>query len=201
MPRRSAHSREELRALVVQAARTIVVEEGLSGLTARKVARAVGYAVGSLYLVFENQDDIILHLNAHTLDDLYAFVCTEAAPQEEAAARILALGHAYLHFAQQHSRLWQAVFEYRHPADPMLPEWYQSKIVRLFKLIEEPLGRLMSVSDPHRIAQAARALWGGVHGICLLAFSGKLDVVGADSVQELLNMLIHNYLAGLQTAA
>ena len=198
MPRPSARSREELRALVLREAQRIVSREGLAGLTTRKIAGAVGYAVGSLYLAFANQDDIILHLNAGTLDDLYAVLGAPSAGPPQ--ARIVALGHAYLDFAGAHSRRWQAVFDYRHPDGGSLPDWYQDKIVRLFRLVETPLQELLPHASPTQISQAARALWGGVHGICTLAFSGKLDVVGAP-VQEVLDNLMCNYLAGLKLRA
>ena len=52
MARRSDHSREELREMAITAAEQIVVEQGYEGLSARKVAAAIGYTVGTLYLVF-----------------------------------------------------------------------------------------------------------------------------------------------------
>ena len=71
MARRYDHSREEIRTMALEAAEKIVVEQGHKGLTARKVMRDIGYAVGTLYLIFENLDDLILHLNVRTLDRLY----------------------------------------------------------------------------------------------------------------------------------
>ncbi|NJN45315.1 MAG: hypothetical protein HC808_01125 [Candidatus Competibacteraceae bacterium] len=40
MGRRNDHSREEIREMALQAAESIVVERGLAGLSARKIARA-----------------------------------------------------------------------------------------------------------------------------------------------------------------
>ncbi len=72
MGRRSDHSREELGALALDAARKIVEQEGLRGLTARRVARDIGYTIGTIYNHFENLDDLIMQLNGQTLDSLYA---------------------------------------------------------------------------------------------------------------------------------
>ena len=46
------------------------------------------------------------------------------------------------------------------------------------------------------MTQAARAIWGGVHGICILAISDNLGIAGVDSVQRLTESLIRNYLQG-----
>ena len=71
MARRNDHSREELYQLALGAARDIAEAEGLRGLTARRIAAEIGYSVGTLYNVFVNLDDLIIHLNGSTLDQLY----------------------------------------------------------------------------------------------------------------------------------
>ena len=44
MARRTDHTREELKDLIINAAWTIIETEGAPGLTARKLASAIGYA-------------------------------------------------------------------------------------------------------------------------------------------------------------
>ena len=92
MARRSDHSREELREMTLTAAENIVVEQGYEGLSARKVATAIGYTVGTLYLVFENLDDLILHINARTLDRLHARMTKSQANSGDASDYLLLLG-------------------------------------------------------------------------------------------------------------
>ena len=92
MARRSDHSREELREMALSAAEQIVVEQGYEGLSARKVASAIGYTVGTLYLVFENIDDLILNINARTLDRLHAkMTASQAQPGCNWARSIFAM--------------------------------------------------------------------------------------------------------------
>ena len=70
MGRRSDHSREDLRVLTLEAARRLLCAHGLEGLTARRVAAEIGYTPGTLYNIFENLDDLILHVTAGALDGL-----------------------------------------------------------------------------------------------------------------------------------
>jgi len=51
MGRRSIHSAEELRELIIQAATDIVERDGLAGLSAREIAKRIGYSPGTLYNV------------------------------------------------------------------------------------------------------------------------------------------------------
>ena len=62
MARRSDHSREELYVMALAAAREIAEKDGLRGLKARRISREIGYTVGTLYNVFSNLDDLIIHL-------------------------------------------------------------------------------------------------------------------------------------------
>ena len=77
MARRSDHSREELYVMALAAAREIAEKDGLRGLKARRISREIGYTVGTLYNVFSNLDDLIIHLNGTTLDALYVS-CAQA---------------------------------------------------------------------------------------------------------------------------
>ena len=196
MARRSDHSREELREMALAAAEKIVVEQGYDGLSARKVATAIGYTVGTLYLVFENLDDLILHINARTLDRLHASMIESQAQCGDASNCLLQLGQVYIDFADEDPHRWAMVFEHRFSEDQVVPAWYQEKIARMFALVEEALEPLAEQHTRAEVTQASRALWGGVHGICILALAGNLGVAGVDSVQNLTQTLITNYLRG-----
>ena len=66
----------------------------------------------------------------------------------------------------------------------------------MFALVEEGFEPLAGQHTGDEITQASRALWGGVHGICILALNDNLGVTGVDSVQDLTKTLITNYLKG-----
>ena len=196
MARRSDHSREEIREMALEAAEKIVVEQGFEGLSARKVAKAIGYTVGTLYLVFENIDDLILQINARTLDRLYAGMAETQASARDGRERMLQLGQVYIRFADEDPHRWSMIFEHRLAEGRELPDWYREKIARMFAIVEEALMPLAAGRPREEVAQAARVIWGGVHGICILAVGNRLGIAGVDSVQDLTKSLISNYLAG-----
>ncbi len=201
MARRNDHSRDEIREMALNAAEKIIAEEGAKGLSARKVAAAIGYTVGTLYLVFDNLDDLILHINARTLDLLHAQMLEEQSRHSTAMERLLQLGHTYISFADKESHRWELVFEHRLPEGQQPPQWFREKVARMFALVEAELVQLGTKHTPEEIKQAAAALWSGVHGICILAISKQLDVAGVESVQDLAQSLMSNYLKGFKTDA
>jgi len=201
MARRSDHSREEIHQMALEAAENIVAEHGFEGLSARKIATAIGYTVGTLYLVFENIDDLILQVNARTLDRLYARMADAQARARDARDGLLQLGQVYIRFAGGDPHRWSMIFEHRLGEGRELPGWYQQKIERMFAIVEETLAPLAGTRPRKEVAQAARVIWGGVHGVCILALGDRLGVAGADSVQDLTQSLISNYLTGFTGGA
>lgn len=196
MARRSDHNHEEIRDMALAAAEQIIVEQGPSGLTARKVASEIGYTVGTLYLVFENLNDLVMHINARTLDRLNQLMMDGEMQNLAAEDRLMRLGQVYIHFAYSDPHRWALIFEHRPTGDQPTPDWLVEKVMRVFAVVEEALQPL----SPHRtesdISQAACTLWSGIHGICMLGITQKLTDVDEDSVQDLARSLMVNYLSG-----
>lgn len=203
MARRSDHTREEIKAMAIVAGRDLIRENGLAGFSARKVATAIGYTVGTLYNVFENHDDIVLHINAVTLKDLLAFMEKRLAGDGASGAMdddlsvLKALASCYIDYARENYNCWSALFEHNLPPDVELPAWYGERIDALFVFIE---GRLRKVigGDSAEARQTARVLWASIHGICALTLTHKLRLVGVETVEDLTESLIENYVAGLR---
>jgi AcrR family transcriptional regulator len=196
MARRSDHSREEIQEMALSAAEDLIQTQGYQMLSARKVASAIGYTVGTLYLVFDNLDDLILQVNARTLDRLHQQILTDQAACDDPESCLLQLGHSYIDFADKESHAWRTIFEHRLSDDHQAPAWYRDKVNRLFGLVEAELAKLPGERTPQEIREAARALWGGVHGICILAINQTLGVAGVQSVQSITHLLMSNFLTG-----
>lgn len=195
MGRRNEHTREELREIALQAAEHLVAEHGLAGLSTRKVVGRIGYTVGSLYMVFRNLDDLIAQMNERTLETLQAHLIAAIADQPPAAA-IRALARTYITFALADTHRWLAIYEHRMPDDQPLPESFTDKVARMFELVQQQLALLCPHRSPEDIALAARALWSGVHGICILGFDQKLEMAGGRPIQDVTGSLLDHYLAG-----
>ena len=196
MARRSDHSREEIQAMAIQAAIAILSQEGLQGLSTRKVAAAIGYTVGTLYLVFKNLDELILHVNAAALDELRAVMEAELAKDKHPQAQLQAMAHAYLRFAREHFARWSLLFSHRLPEEVELPGWFHDKVRSLFALVAQPLQQINPNLNALEYQQATRVLWSSVHGVCELGLNDKLTLGGEIQAEDLIDALVKNYLKG-----
>jgi AcrR family transcriptional regulator len=197
MARRSDHTREELYELALDAAERIIETEGLKSLAVRRVASEIGYTHGTLYNVFADLDDLIVHLNGRTLDALYeALKDIPVAGEPEAA--LMRLSEGYIVFSRRHRNLWSLLFEHHVPDGRELPEWHGEKILHLLSLAETALAPLFPEGKEKERVHSARVLWSALHGICSLEGSRKL--AKHESVEALTRSLILFYVEGLSNA-
>lgn len=198
MARRSDHSRQELYEMVMDTARTIVEQDGLRNLTARNIAAAIGYSPGTLYNLFENLDELIIHLNATTLDALYDAI-SSAKRTGEPEKDLKAMLRIYLAFLEENTALWTAIFEFRSPGEDHLPDWYREKVGKLMTSVEEAIAPLFADGESAARQQAAGILWSSLHGVCTLAKDGRLCLISDQSKPQMAESLIVNFLAGLRS--
>jgi len=200
MGRRSIHTPEELRHLILKASTEIIERDGLAGLSAREIARRIGYSPGTLYNVFHNLDDLVLTIEARLLDQL-AERLAQIRSNGDATQHLLQIARAYLAFTHENPRLWNLIFEHHIPTGQAVPPWYQIKLESLMSEIEAALVPVIGGADPVALKRAARVLWSGVHGITSLSTADKLSNISADNAVPLVEDLVSTYLAGLKNMA
>ena len=71
-----------------------MIEEGVSQVSARALAKRIGYSPGTLYNLFDNIDAVVYQVNADTLRDLAAAAMAAVGERSEPLDRAIALGRA-----------------------------------------------------------------------------------------------------------
>jgi AcrR family transcriptional regulator len=166
--------RDEMRSKMLLIAKRVLAEEGLGALQARRVADEAGCAVGTIYNVFKNLDNLTIEANSLTLSELGQTLVAVATKAEGASvsAQLEALGLAYLDFADTQNKAWRAVFDHHMAPGNPVPDWYRQKQAQLFELVERVLGEV--ITDAGGRSRAARALFSAVHGVVMLSLGGTL---------------------------
>lgn len=197
MGRRSSHTPQQLRELILASAEEIIQSQGLAGLSAREIARRVGYSAGTIYNMFDNLDDVVLHVEARVLDALAERI-SGVADTSHGPDKLLLLARAYLSFTQEKPKLWNLLFEHHLPPGVDLPRWYQEKLESLLANVEQTLAPMFPPGNAADLQRSARVLWASVHGITSLATADKLSVVTSEAASRLIEDLVLTYVAGLK---
>ena len=197
MGRRSIHTPEQLRQLILDAAAAIIEANGLAGLSAREIARRIGYSPGTIYNMFENLDDVVLNVEGRVLDALDERLAVELAKGGDQKTLVMRLAQAYLSFTSERPKLWNLLFEHYMPGGTDTPPWYQEKLERLMGRVETAVAPIYPPDAVMERQRAARVLWASVHGITSLSTANKLANVTTEAAAMLVSDLINNYLAGV----
>ena len=200
MGRRSDHSREELRTLIVDAALNLVQQQGAAKVTARQIAQAIGYTPGMLYSIFTNLQDIFLHVNQMGVQTLLSMCLDAQRTSKTPADAICAMGLAYLAFADKYTHQFDLMFsrQTQASAEQHSPAVLSNQINSLFELVEHELRQLDRSATDERIKLAARALWSGVHGTAALRLSDQLYLDRPQADQKIVVTLIEGFLESWQ---
>ncbi len=197
MARRSELKREQLEALILKTAETMLVKEGASGVSARKIATKIGYTPGSIYIFFSSIDELILRVNTNTLEEIHAaLVKAIAAAKGKPNTAIENIAHAYMDYAKRNLKRWRAIFELSYSEDNELPKWYSEQIEAIFSTVDEIL--LKYTNDAKEARIQSQVLWSGIHGVTSLALTQKLSSVKGGSATAILESFISTYIAGLK---
>jgi AcrR family transcriptional regulator len=194
MARRGDHSLGQIKDMVLVAAEDLIIEGGLPLLTVRKVASKIGYTVGSIYMVFDSMNDLILHIKGRALDALAEQMEQVKAPNAEQGLEELA--SVYIRFARQNLNRWSLIFEHRLPENTEIPDWYQNKVDNIYGKFEEQLASLIPELSTAQRRQAALVFFGGIHGMCVLMLTTQIGGLDDNDLEQsvilLTRRLIHD---------
>ena len=162
-------------------ARELILQKGFAGLSIRKLAEAVGYAPGTIYLYFESRDDLVREICVRGFAAL-AEEMRAAVSVLDPRERLAALLRAYADFAVNNPE----TYGLSSIEDPKFAEemFRAAPLERddgagrqAFAAIEKAVrdlkesGKLAREEDENLLAEV---LWTGVHGVVSL----KLDLSG-----------------------
>jgi AcrR family transcriptional regulator len=187
--------RAVLRDTLIAHAETRIKADGLKNLRTRDLAKDAGCALGAIYNVFGDLNDLVLAVNARTFHRLGAAVAeTLAQAPQNATQQLIVMSHAYHRFAAENFNAWRALFDIERPAGEAAPDWYLAEIGQLFAYIDAPVSVLFPDHDAQKRALLTKALFSSVHGIVLLGLDEASAGVPAAQLDEMIS-LIFNHLA------
>lgn len=167
---RRQREKEDLRRRILDAAREIIVAEGFDALTIRRVADAVEYAPGTLYLYFEGRDAIARELCAGFFQAMYDAL-SPVAKIKEPRKRLRVFIRSYVDFALGDPEMYRLALMSDAKFSEMLLrdgpiEAEDGPGRRIFALTVKTIAELRQ-SEANAFA-LAEMVWVAVHGLVSL---------------------------------
>src|SRR3712207_1316833 len=170
MARRSGHSPEALRAMILAEGHRHLAEVGYARFSAREVARRIGYSVGTLYHVFGTLDRLMFEINTITFRE-WADLLEQRLARSD-GRRLDALVEGYFEFAVANRNLWAAIWAHRMPEGQPLPQAAARDRARLTGLVVDEVAAALPEHRRSMADRLARSLIATVHGHCEYSLSG-----------------------------
>ena len=171
MRRASRERREqeklELRETILQAAADLFMEQGYDRFSLRQVAERIGYSATTIYLYFQNKDDLLFQVCYEAFQRFSELLLAVLDGPGTPSDRLRAAGEAYVDFGLTNPSFYHMMFVER--TDFLLWEQVHEQGKPL-----DVLGRLVAVVQeaidagefkPGNAVAFADAMWAGVHGI------------------------------------
>ncbi|MEM6546673.1 MAG: TetR/AcrR family transcriptional regulator [Pseudomonadota bacterium] len=184
MPDKRDRKKSELKARLLDAARETIARDGLDALRARDLAERVGCATGTVYNLFNDLDDLILHANAETMRQL-GTALSAATAETDPPETFEALALAYARFARENLGLWNALFEHRMADGGRSPDWFLEGHMILLDRVIDPLAHLDPSLSEEALKLRARTYFAAVHGIVSITLQDRFlglpkDALGSE---------------------
>jgi AcrR family transcriptional regulator len=169
---RRTRRRLALRESILEAAQTIVRDEGLRSLTMRRIAEAVDYAPASLYAHFENREALLAELCRQGMKSLRVALEGAIAGVRDPRARLAALARGYVRYALDRPETFRLMFM----EDGALTKQIFEAVgdddgVRALGFIGTALAELRAsgaIAKDANLPQLTDLVWTFVHGIATL---------------------------------
>jgi AcrR family transcriptional regulator len=195
MARRSDHSRDELRQMIIDAGHRQIAQVGFANFSARQLAKHIGYTVGTIYNVFGSLDNLMLAINGRTLDKWRHYLLLKLEDQRRDRLKLAV--EAYFEFAIVNRNCWLTLLDFRLPEDQDVPENYAAKVEAIMEVVCNEVRRELPSGHADKAEAITRSLLATVHGHCFFTLNGTFEVLGErdpmkavlDRVNDALNAL------------
>lgn len=174
----------KMRSRILKAAMQLYVKGGYENVTLRRIAAKIEYSPGTIYLYFQNKNDIMLQLCYQGFERFLAHqdkLEIIADPLE----RLSAGGRYYLAFALENPELYELMFATKEIFKESGPD-EESVPLRAFRKFAENVKACLDAGlfSAGEVETTAIALWATLHGLASLLIKGRLRFLPEESLAE-----------------
>ena len=177
---RKAKEKEELKALILKAARKLFVEKGIGQTTIRNIADSIDYSIGTVYVYFRDKNEILHALHKESFADLggqFKVLNNVKDPME----RLGAMGKVYINYGLLNPDMYDLMFNLKAPMEFLETiqknEWDEGKAT--FDALRTTVKQCMDAGHfkGHKLEPLSFLIWSCVHGMCSLEIGSRTQNV------------------------
>jgi AcrR family transcriptional regulator len=169
--KRREQQKEELAQTILKAAGEIFLEVGYEDFSLRRVAEMIGYSPGTIYLYFDNKDEVLRALANEGFASFSQMLEQASASTDDPLERMTALARGYVTFGLNNPAFYRLIFMERpdffvHETLENAPKWEETFAVWRGIMDDAIRTGKIRAEDPLKTLDA---IWSMLHGIVSLA--------------------------------
>lgn len=197
IPTPQGYHHGDLRRALLLAARGLVEDGGAAALTLRAAARLAGVSAAAPYRHFADRRALLAAVLTEGFRDLQAALQAARCAQADPVAAYLAVGRAYIAFADAHRQLYRLMFgvECNKLMYPVLLAAGQASFGEVLQAATDC--QAAGLTGARSAGDVALAGWAVVHGIASLHVDGVLNMVTPHTLPQAADALLAILVEGI----
>lgn len=177
----------DLRREILDTTRKLLIQDGYQNLSMRKIANTIGYSATSIYLYFENKDNLVHALIDEGMEKMQQLLLGIDNLLTDPLEALRELCARYVAFGLENPEYYEVMFQL-HPARmaryPVEKYRKARKNLEVFRDVIEA-GQRMSLFREGDALLKATAVWTSLHGLVSLLIAQRVDQqIAPDDLKE-----------------
>jgi AcrR family transcriptional regulator len=184
---RKTREKQEMKALILNAAKDMFIQEGFEKTSLRKIADKIEYSPTTIYLYYKDKTEIF-----HELMEIGFSILLNRFSEDMKIVnpidRLYALGETYITFALENSEYYDLMFITKNAMDKVhtADDWCSGKktFMCLQNTVEDCIAQnQLKSKDPNT---ATLAFWAQVHGVVSLYIRDRMKMFPKESIKDII---------------
>jgi AcrR family transcriptional regulator len=159
---------DRIKSYFIAAARDIILAEGITGISVRRVADKAGYSYATIYNYYADLQDLLWDVKKSFIFEMKDHVLAGVTTSSE-TPNIKAVFHAYVSYYVEYPNVFK--FFYQYPTDN--EKSLSGELQTLFTSLSEEAVQVFSSFTSSDAGVISRTCIYAVHGMLMLFFSGN----------------------------
>lgn len=188
-----------LREDILKVSRILLIKNGFSKMSMRKIAKEADVSATSIYLHFKNKDELLLALIETSIAQLADALKKELNPGDDPIRKLEKMADGFIDFALNRPQEYEIIYMVRPEEMPKFPKEKFNQVRKIYELlagiIEE--GKTRGVLDVEDSLLSAYTVWAQLHGVASVVISKRLDTrIPTDTfVKQAVDHIIQGFIS------
>lgn len=176
---RKERDREEMRHLILQAARSLFLTKGYQKTSIRNIADAIEYSPGTIYIYYKDKNELLFALHEEAFSKMTKEL-SQVVNIQDAFARLVEMGHRYIKYAVDNPEMYDLMFIMQAPMDDLAcrdEHWEDG--LKAFELLKVVITDCIRVGyfKEQDVETTALTIWSYMHGLVTIYLKDRMKIL------------------------